>query len=199
MRKNPYAKPDIWTQKAKSQGFPARSVFKLEEIDRRCRLLKPGQHVLDLGCAPGSWLLYIAQKIGPSGCALGVDLTPLTIALPPNATSLVGDVFEREGDIASSIQSKAPYDVIVSDMAPFTSGNPFSDQTRSAELVLRSLDLAEQHLRKGGSWVSKLFMSQELVPIRARVRTLFGQERILRPETTRSISTEVFLVGLIKK
>ena len=84
--KNPYKKPDLYTKAAKKQGFPARSVFKLEEIDHRCRLLRPGQHVVDLGSAPGSWSLYVQRKIGFNGRLVSVDRQPLTVTLGPNAS-----------------------------------------------------------------------------------------------------------------
>lgn len=197
--KNPYAGPDAMTKKAKAEGYPARSVYKLEEIDRRCGLLKPGMRVLDLGCAPGSWLLYVAKKVGPSGRAVGIDLTPLQIALPPNAVAIAGDAFERTGVVGDHLARAAPYDVVVSDMAPNTTGNRMTDQARSADLVERSLDVAADLLAPGGAWVAKLFMSEAMVTLRARVRSMFTSERIIRPEGTRAISYEVFLIGLKKK
>jgi 23S rRNA (uridine2552-2'-O)-methyltransferase len=196
---NPYARPDAFTKRAKSEGYPARSVYKLEEIDQRCSLLRPGQRVLDLGCAPGSWLLYAAKRVGAKGAVRGVDLTPLTIGLPGNTQARAGDAFEREGPTFDFIREGAPYDVVVSDMAPSTTGNRFTDQARSADLVRRTLELAGEFLVPGGRWVAKIFMSEELVAIRKRVRELFDEERIIRPEGTRQISYEVFLVGLGRK
>lgn len=198
-RKNPYAKADANTLRARSEGYPARSVYKLEEIDRRCQLLKPGQRVLDLGCAPGSWLLYAAKRVGGKGQVRGIDLSALEIALPPNTAAMVGDALSPSPEVDGFLAELAPYDVVLSDMAPATSGTPFADQARSAELVERTLDVAERWLAPGGSWVAKLFMSDALVPLRKRVRSLFDEERVIRPEGTRSVSTEVFLVGLKKK
>lgn len=198
-KKNPYARPDEFTKRAKAAGYPARSVFKLEEIDRRCRLFRPGQRVLDLGCAPGSWLLYAAQKVGPQGLVRGVDLTPLEIALPRNAAAVAGDALSLDGPVRAFVDEGGPYDVVVSDMAPATTGNRFSDQARSAELVRGTLAVAERVLLPGGAWVAKLFMSEELQDIRVAVRKAFTEERILRPEGTRKVSYEVFLVGLGKR
>lgn len=198
-RKNPYARADAATLRARSEGYPARSVYKLEEIDRRCQLLRPGQRVLDLGCAPGSWLLYAAKKVGGKGRVRGIDLTPLEIALPPNAAAMAGDALQPSPEVDAFLEELAPYDVVLSDMAPSTSGTPFQDQARSAELVERTLDVAERWLAPGGAWVAKLFMSEALVDLRKRVRSLFEEERVIRPEGTRSVSTEVFLVGLRKK
>ena len=116
-RQNPYARPDQRTRSAKAAGYPARSVFKLEEIDRRVRLLRAGQHVLDLGAAPGSWSKYVAERIGPSGRLLAVDLEPLAVPLPAFAEALCGDVLTLEPAV---LERLAPYDVVLSDMAPRT-------------------------------------------------------------------------------
>lgn len=197
--KNPYARADVFAQRARKEGYPARSVYKLEEIDRRCRLFRGGQRVLDLGCAPGSWLMYAAQKVGPSGRVRGVDLKPLDITLPPNAIAIAGDALTPNDEVKAFLREGAPYQVVMSDMAPSTSGTPFADQARSAELVTRTLDVADELLGQGGAWVAKLFMSEAMTDIRKRVRTMFEEERIIRPEGTRSVSFEVFLVGLKKR
>lgn len=191
-----YKKPDHFTRDAKKAGYPARSVFKLEEIDRRARILKPGMRVLDLGAAPGSWSMYVAQKIGRNGKLLAIDLTPLEIALPPQATFVQGDAF----DLASGIHEPfAPYDVVLSDMAPSTTGNRLGDQTRSYELTMRALEVAKETLKPGGSFVAKIFMGEDLPLARAATRKVFEQERLIRPEGTRSVSYEIFIIGLGKR
>ncbi|MGH7283628.1 MAG: SAM-dependent methyltransferase [Polyangiaceae bacterium] len=195
-RKSPdatYKKPDRFTRDAKKAGYPARSVFKLEEIDRRARILKPGMHVLDLGAAPGSWAIYAAQKIGRNGKLLAIDLEPLEIALPPYGTFIQGDAFALESNIH---QEYAPYDVVLSDMAPRTTGNRLGDQTRSYELFMRALEVASQTLKKGGSFVGKIFMGEDLPLARAETRKIFAEERLIRPEGTRSVSYEIFVIGL---
>ena len=206
-RKNPYAKPDHFTQKAKDAGFPARSVYKLEEIDRRVRLLRGGMRVLDLGAAPGSWALYAAQKIGPSGKLLAVDLQPLRVALPPNATFVLGDALTIPTSSArasaaegapATLALHAPYDVVLSDMAPNTTGNRFADQARSFELFMRALAVASTLTKVGGSFVGKIFMSEDLPKARAELREHFAEERLIRPEGTRSVSYELFVVGMKK-
>jgi len=191
-RKNPYAKPDRFTRAAKDAGYPARSVFKLEEIDRRVRLLKPGQRVLDLGAAPGSWSLYAAGRIGPNGKLFAVDLTPIGIALPPQAEFLQGDALSLANE---ELARYAPYDVVLSDMAPNTTGSRITDQVRSAELFLRALAVAATLGAKGGAFVGKIFMSDELPPARAELRKHYAAERLIRPEGTRAISTEIFAIG----
>jgi 23S rRNA (uridine2552-2'-O)-methyltransferase len=200
-KKNPYAKPDRFTQKAKDAGFPARSVYKLEEIDRRTRLLKPGMHVLDLGAAPGSWAMYVAQKIGRNGKLLAVDLSPLRVALPPYATFFQGDALTlpEEGTDEPSLGLYAPYDVVLSDMAPSTTGTRFTDQTRSFELFMRALAVASKLGKSGGSFVGKIFMGEDLPLARQELRKHYEQERLIRPEGTRSVSYELFVIGLRKR
>ncbi|MBX3188076.1 MAG: RlmE family RNA methyltransferase [Labilithrix sp.] len=193
---NPYKRADRFTVAAKAKGFPARSVFKLEEIDRRVRLLKPGMHVLDLGAAPGSWMLYAAQKIGRNGRLVAVDLTPIAIPVPENATFVVGDAFALDSE---ALAAHAPYDVVMSDMAPNTTGNRLGDQTRSFELFMRALDVAEKLLKPGGAFVGKIFMGEDFPLAKKAIKRVFAEERALRPEGTRANSYELFLVGLGKK
>ncbi|MFO0554385.1 MAG: RlmE family RNA methyltransferase [Polyangiaceae bacterium] len=194
--KNPYRRPDHFTKAAKQTGFPARSVFKLEEIDHRCRLLKPGQRVLDLGAAPGSWSLYAVKVIGSGGRLLAVDLSPLNTTLGPAATFLQTDAFNLEPAVFAE---HGPFDVVLSDMAPSTTGTREADQARSFELVMRAIDVAEAHGARGSSFVAKIFMSPDYEKAKRRLRELYAEVRTLRPESVRKQSFEVFLVGLGKK
>ena len=207
MTKNPYKRADHFTREAKKRGYPARSVFKLEEIDRRVRLLRAGQHVLDLGAAPGSWSMYAAQKIAPAGKLLAIDLTPITAVLGAGAESAQGDALSLAND---DLARFAPYDVVLSDMAPATSGNRDADQARSFELFMRALAIADalgvrpsasgpQPRPPGGAFVGKLFMSDDFTQARDALRALFEEVKVIRPEGTRSSSFEVFLVGLRRK
>ena len=189
-KRNPYKGPDANTVRAKKEGYPARSVYKLEEIDRRVRLLRPGMSVLDLGASPGSWCLYALEKIGKSGKLLAIDLKPLEIPLPPSGTFILGDARETE-----ALSTYAPYDVVLSDMAPNTTGNRLADQTRSFDLFMFALEVATKMVREGGSFVGKIFMGDDLARARAELKRHFATERIIRPEGTRSVSYELFLVG----
>jgi 23S rRNA (uridine2552-2'-O)-methyltransferase len=192
-RSNPYARPDHRTRSAKAAGYPARSVFKLEEIDRRASLLRAGLHVLDLGAAPGSWSKYVVERIGPSGRLLSVDLLPLAVPLPPMAKVLCGDVLQLGLETLGEL---GPYDVVLSDMAPNTTGNKTGDSWRSAELFERAVELATSTLKPGGSFVGKIFMGESFEHARAKAREAFDRVRVIRPESTRTVSVEVFLVGL---
>lgn len=194
--KNPYRRPDAFTKAAKAQGYPARSVFKLEEIDRRVRLFREGQRVLDLGAAPGSWSMYASPKIGRSGKLLAIDLTPITAILGPNATAIQGDALSlANADLARF----SPYDVVLSDMAPSTTGSKLADQARSFELFMRAVEIAAALGAVGGSFVGKLFMSEDFTQARDALRALFDEVRTIRPEGTRASSVEVFLVGQRRK
>jgi 23S rRNA (uridine2552-2'-O)-methyltransferase len=193
--KNTYKGGDAFTREARQRGFPARSVFKLEEIDRRVRLLRPGQRVLDLGAAPGSWALYAAKKIGPSGKLVAIDLEPIAVPLPEHAIAIVGDAFALDDVVAEH----GPYDVVLSDMAPRTTGNRLGDQTKSFELFMHALAVAERLLRPGGAFVGKIFMGEDLPKAKAETKRLFTEERGIRPEGTRATSYEMFLVGLGRK
>lgn len=193
---NPYKGPDRFTRAAKKAGYPARSVFKLEEIDRRVRLLSPGMRVLDLGAAPGSWSLYVTQKIGKHGRLLAVDLEPIQVPLPENATFVQGDALALENE---ALAAYAPYDVVLSDMAPRTTGNRLGDQTRSFELFMRALAVAEKLAKPGGAFVGKIFMGEDFQNAKKALKRVFAEDRAIRPEGTRTSSYELFLVGLGKK
>lgn len=190
---NAYEKPDARTKAAKAQGFPARSVFKLEEIDRRVKLLRGGQKVLDLGAAPGSWSLYASQKVGPGGRVLAIDLQEIRQAFPPNVKVAQGDALTLEN---AALSEFAPYDVVLSDMAPNTSGSKIRDQAGSLELCLRALDVALALGKVGSHFVAKIFMSGDFQVARKVAGERYEKCQVIRPEGTRQQSTEVFIVGL---
>ncbi|HEX5098744.1 MAG TPA: RlmE family RNA methyltransferase [Polyangiaceae bacterium] len=195
-KKNPYASPDAHTRAAKARGYPARSVFKLEEIDRRVRLLTRGQHVLDLGAAPGSWSLYASERVGAIGRVLAVDRTPILQEFATNVTVIKGDALSLENEALAQF---APYDVVLSDMAPSTSGAKASDQARSFELFMRALDVAKALGRPGSHFVGKLFMSGDFQEARKALGDTYARSQVIRPDATRSRSPEVFLVGLERR
>ena len=184
---------DHYFQRAKREGFAARSVYKLEELDGRYHLLSPGQHVLDLGCAPGSWLQYAARRVGPQGRVVGVDLQAAERGLAAEATWLQADVFELEPrDLPPGA---APFDVILSDMAPRTSGVRSADAARSAQLVQRALELSESLLRPGGRLLVKVFQGAELPALREAFRRTFTRVSLAKPKASRSESVEIYLLG----
>ena len=190
---------DPYYRRAKKERFAARSVFKLEEIDRRFRLLKPGQQVLDLGCRPGSWLQYATTRVGPTGHVVGLDRQGHDLELPANATVVVGDVLTLDPDVlrraGAGIEGRVGFHVVLSDMAPDTSGVPFADQARSVELFLRALDLATLLGRPGGAFVGKVFMGEGFAEAHRKVRDAYAAVKTVRPDATRKESTELYVVG----
>ncbi|MCL2776832.1 MAG: RlmE family RNA methyltransferase [Polyangiaceae bacterium] len=194
--RNPYKVADHYTREAKSRGYPARSVFKLEEIDKRLRLLKPAMRVLDLGAAPGSWTLYVAQKVGAKGHVLAIDQTLIEVPLPAHVVFLHGDALALESDALATF---APYHVVLSDMAPSTTGNRLGDQTRSYELFTRALSVAEKLLLPGGAFVGKIFMGEDFQNAKAEMKKVFRDSRTMKPEAARASSYEIFLAGLDRK
>jgi 23S rRNA (uridine2552-2'-O)-methyltransferase len=192
-RQNPYVGADARTRAAKASGYPARSVFKLEEIDRRVRLLSSGQRVLDLGAAPGSWSLYASQRVGVGGLVLAVDIQEISQVFPANVTVLQADALGVE---RQALEAFAPYDVVLSDMAPNTSGNKVRDQAQSFELFMRALEVGRLLGKDGSSFVGKIFMSGDFQAARKAAGELYGRVQVIRPESTRSQSSEVFMVGM---
>ncbi len=192
-KQNPYASPDHKTKAAKAQGFPARSVFKLEEIDRRVKLFRGGQKVIDLGAAPGSWSLYASQKVGIAGRVFAIDLLEIRQAFPPNVKVIQGDALTLEN---ATLSEFAPYDVVMSDMAPNTSGSKVRDQAYSFELCMRALDVARALGKPGSHFVAKIFMSADFQSARKTAGARYEKVQVIRPEGTRRESSEVFIVGL---
>jgi 23S rRNA (uridine2552-2'-O)-methyltransferase len=189
-------RPDHYARKARRQHYPARSVFKLEEIDRRVKLLRRGARVLDLGAAPGSWTLYAAERVGPDGLVAAVDRTRIEVALPDQVETLEADLLELDPRDLFDRLGARPFDAVISDMAPRTTGHRFVDQSRSYELFGRALDIAAVASRAGGSFVGKIFHGEDFEAARKRVRDAYDKARVIRPAGTRSESYEVYIVGL---
>lgn len=194
-----YNPKDYYFKKAKKENFAARSVFKLDEIDQKFKIIKPGQTVFDLGCSPGSWSQYASQKVGAKGRVLGVDLSPVTVKLP-NATFLQADLRDLNLEQVFAENGFAPpFDVVISDMAPKTTGIRITDQARSMELCELALDVARRFLKPGGHFVCKFFHSDDFTKLRDEIKKSFADVQAIRPHSTRTISKEIFLIGLRKK
>jgi 23S rRNA (uridine2552-2'-O)-methyltransferase len=194
-----YNPRDHYFRKAKQENFAARSVFKLEEIDKKLRIFKSHQMILDLGASPGSWSQYASQKVGEKGWVLGVDLSPVTVNLK-NAVFVQADL--RDLNIEATFDEhgfKPPFDVVMSDMAPKTTGIRMTDQARSMELCELALDMARRFLKKDGHFICKLFHSDDFSRLRDEIKKSFQKFEAVKPDSTRKISKEIFLVGLSKK
>lgn len=191
-----YNPNDFYFRKAKKENFAARSVFKLQEIDDRFHILKKGFKVLDLGAAPGSWSQYSSQVVGLQGRVLGIDIQAIKITLP-NAAFVQADMRQANLDeIMTAHGISPPFDVVLSDMAPKTTGIRFTDQARSLELCELALETAEKFLKPKGSFVCKLFHSEDFEAYRAKLRERFDRVEVLRPKSTRKESKEVFFIAL---
>lgn len=192
---------DHYFAKAKAEGYMARSVYKLEEIDRSINVVKTDSIVLDLGCSPGSWLQYVAKKLGRDGRALGVDLKPVGTNLGPKIKTVVDDCFlltdeKMEGYMTELITNFTAFDLILSDMAPKTSGIKHVDQARSFDLAQRVLSLAGRWLKPKGSLIIKIFASDDAAVLLRDMKKGFKTVKQMRPKGVRAASKEVYLVGL---
>ncbi len=188
---------DHYTRKARKENYPARSVYKLQELQSRYKVIKSGDHVLDLGCAPGSWLLLAAKIVGNSGSVAGVDLTAITVKLPANTCFFQEDVY-RLTEVRQVI-ARAPYQVVLSDMAPATSGNKIVDNAKSMGLCEMALYLSESLLVGGGNFVCKLFQGDDFQAFRQKMNQQFNRVVIFKPRSSRKTSREIFLVGQGKR
>ncbi len=184
---------DHFGKRARAEGFAARSVYKLEEIDRRVHLFRRGQRVLDLGAYPGSWTQYAADKVGREGKVLGLDIQPPPAGLPKNAEMRQVDVRTVTPD---ELGGPGSFDLVMSDMAPATTGQKSVDQYRSFELFMRALEIARGVLAPGGRFVGKIFQGADFPEAKKAVAAAFAETRVIRPEATRAESYELFLVGL---
>lgn len=194
-KKHPWA--DHYTRRAKKDNFAARSVYKLQEIQKKHRLLGRGARILDLGCAPGSWLQFAAQTVGPRGRVVGIDLAPVTISLPDTVTAVNGDVVDLASHLTRIGQNR--FDVVLSDMAPATTGNRLVDEARSVALCETALEIADQTLVPGGSFVCKIFQGNDFKAFADAVKQRFKRQTAFRPQSTRKASREVYVIGLEKK
>ena len=189
---------DYYFKKAKKERYPARSVYKLEEAQQKYRFLKNGDTVLDLGCQPGSWSIYAAKTVGPQGLVVGVDLqdgNKVNIAKAAEIIWLHHDI--TSDDIVENIEKiKENFRVILSDIAPRTSGNKWVDQQQSLNLARRVLELAGRLLESGGNFYVKVFEGEDFKEYVDSVRKSFKTVKIVKPKSSRTESREVFVLGM---
>ncbi len=192
-------KADSYTQRAHREGYPARSVYKLEEINSAHHLIKSGDSVLDVGAAPGSWTLFTHRELlKGNGKIVSVDLNPLSLnPVPPTVTAIVGDAFSKEN--RARLIELGPYDAIISDAAPMTTGNRTVDTTRSEWLAEQVVMLAEEQLKTHGNLVIKIFQGGGQVEILKKMREMFSKAKPFKPKACRDDSFEIYLIGLDKK
>jgi 23S rRNA (uridine2552-2'-O)-methyltransferase len=195
----PYRPKDHYFKKAKQEGLRARSAFKVDEILKRYPFLKKGASVLDLGAAPGGFLQILADAVGPSGRVIGVDIVPIRPFSQPYVKTAVLDVLADDFDAKLLEMYEGPFDAVISDMAPKTSGIRTTDEARSLRLARKALEVATTRGRPGSAFVAKLFMGGEFEEFRDEVRASFEDVKVVRPEATRGASMEVYVVGLRRR
>lgn len=195
MKSNPWH--DAYARRARQEQYPARSVYKLEEIQKKFGVLRSGSSVLDLGCCPGSWLLFAAKIVGDSGLVVGVDVAPLTIRLPSNVRFIQQDVLSHDKSFLEAIG--ANFQTVLSDMAPATTGSKFVDAQRSLQLSESALAISAHVLRPGGAFVCKIFHGSDFKEFSERVKKAFGSVSHFKPKSSRKASKEVYIVGRGKK
>jgi 23S rRNA (uridine2552-2'-O)-methyltransferase len=186
---------DHYFRKAKKQHYLARAVYKLEEIQKKYKILSAGDRVLDLGAAPGSWIQLAGGVVGQSGLIVGIDLKPIEHAFPNRVVTLQGDIFDREF-VEAALRDHLPFDVVLSDMAPATSGIKVADSARSALLFERALEIARWALEPGGTFLAKIFHGSEFHRLLAELKKQFGLTRVIRPEATRKQSREIYILAM---
>lgn len=195
---NSYEKPDFWSRKAFSEGYPARSVYKLREIDEKFGMIKKNYTVLDLGSAPGSWTAFLLRQMEGGGKVVSCDLNPLSKSVKGgNLVFVQGDLLSKE--IFDRIRAEGPFDLVVCDAAPLTTGNRVVDTARSSALVKMAVWYAETMLRSGGNFAVKIFQSGDQQAFLRKMREVFGSARGFKPKACRSESFETYLIGLGKK
>lgn len=198
MSVNSYEKPDFWSKKAFSEGYPARSVYKLKEINEKYNLFTKNAHVLDLGSAPGSWTVFILRTLENTGKLVSVDLKPLAKNVKGNnLVFFQGDLYDEA--LRERIKDEGPYDAVVCDAAPPTTGNRLIDTSRSAGLVELAFYYAQTMLKDGGNFAVKIFQGSDTRALTNQMKDLFSGHRSFKPTACRSESFETYLIGMQKK
>jgi len=187
---------DHYSRRAKKERFPARSVYKLEEMQQKYHLIKKGDKILDLGCSPGSWLLFAAKLTGNKGHVAGIDLKPVTINIPPHVTIYTGDIFSFKS-YSESIGNE--FNVVLSDMAPSTTGIKNVDSARSFNLCQAALEIAQKVLLPGGSFACKIFQGEDFKQFSDSVKSSFATCNIFKPKSSRKASKEIYIIAKGKK
>jgi len=187
---------DHYSRKAQKEKYPARSVYKLQELQKKYRLIRKGDRVLDLGCSPGSWLPYAAALTGESGVVVGIDLKPVSIQLPAHVTVYKGDLLTPEEALMEKLGQR--FHAVISDMAPNTTGNKDVDAARSFDLCEAALTLSQEVLVPNGSFVCKIFQGELFTLFSDRVKACFNRQHIFKPQSSRKASKEIYIIGMGK-
>ncbi len=186
---------DHYFHRAKKEQYLARAVYKLQEIQAKHRLVRAGDRVLDLGAAPGSWMQLTSRLVGSKGLVVGIDLQPISHPFPDHVVTLQQDIFD-EAAINDVLHRYSPFDVVLSDMAPKTSGIKSADAARSELLFERALDLACRSLRPGGHFLAKIFQGEEFHVLLLKAKRLFRRVKVVKPDASRKQSREIYILAM---
>ena len=191
---SPYSESDFWTKKAFKEGYPARSVYKLEEINKKFSLFGSSACVLDLGAAPGSWTSFLIRNLKENATIVSVDLKPLDSKIKDDRLIFIqGDMTDKK--IIAKIEEKKPFDAVVCDVAPYTTGNKALDVVRQNDLAFMAKDYAIRMLKPGGSFVTKIFQGQEMNLLVKELKNKFEIVRTFKPIACRKNSIETYIIG----
>lgn len=190
-----YNPNDFYAKKAQKENFFARSVYKLQEIDEKYCIFKGVKQVMDLGASPGSWSQWAAQKVGNQGKVFAIDIQPLKASIP-RVTFVLADILQVDLKTLVLEHGFEPqFDLVLSDMAPKTTGMRVTDQARSLELCQMALLAATQLLKSNAAFVCKMFESEDAIPFKQQLAQHFKKVNILRPKSTRKESKEIFFIA----
>ncbi len=190
---------DSFYNKAKKEGFRARSVYKLQEIQNKYHLIKRGDKVLDLGCSPGSFLQIISGIVGEKGYVLGIDILPTPKLASANVETLRADIREIDMNKILSEHSMDAFDAVTCDIAPNLSGIRDVDNANIEELANTVIDVAGKALKEGGPFILKSFFGETLKGMNQRLQKMFKSVILYKPAASRSVSSEVYLICTGKK
>ena len=194
MGKKPFVRKDRFYFKAKKEGYPARSAYKIMELDDRFRIFKPGRKIIDLGCSPGGWLKVAEERLSNQGKLIGIDLLPLQFTPGKNTFFIQGDFTDPDNQKNLTHLLGGPADWVLSDMSPNISGIKFRDEFNSYELSRLAMLFAVRALKPSGGFVFKNFPGPELEDLRRELSTHFKKLKTVIPEATRQSSTEIYIV-----
>lgn len=183
---------DFYTKKSRQEGYYARSVYKLKQLNKKYEIIKKGDRVLDLGCSPGGWVQASLEAVGRGGKVIGIDLERAKVKAE-NFTFIKADVYDKK--IMEEIEK---VDVVLSDMAPKMSGVRELDQERSYDLARQALTAAKKKLKTCGNFVCKIFQGRDYQNFINEVKKEFKFVKTAKPEASKSGSKEMYVIGKCK-
>lgn len=191
MAKNDYTQPDFYSLKAKDEGYLARSIYKLQEIDQKYQLFKKKMTILDIGAFPGSWSQYALKKVGKKGQVVGIDIKKIEKVNAPNFFAFHQSITDENLNFDEFL----PFDMVISDMAPNTSGVKITDVLGSQELTLLAAQKAKVWMKRAGTFIGKVFQGEGFDEFYKEIRLIFKKVKSIKPKAVRKSSKEIYVIG----